>query len=102
LKGHGFSRADKANKMNRALQAAKSSIQNGFVTGHGFSRADKANQMSWALAPAKVRSSSSLAFGPFSAASSTVPFQILLFPCSKRSWDCPRWELAVEQPPSEY
>jgi hypothetical protein len=36
----------------------KNSIQGGFVTGHGFSRADKANQMSRALAPAKAHSSS--------------------------------------------
>jgi hypothetical protein len=42
----------------RLYRLRKSSIQGGFVTGHGFSRADKANQMSRALAPAKAHSSS--------------------------------------------
>jgi hypothetical protein len=42
----------------RLHRLRKNSIQDGFVTGHGFSRADKANQMSRALAPAKAYSSS--------------------------------------------
>jgi hypothetical protein len=57
----------------RLYRLRKNSIQDGFVKGHGFSRADKANQMSWALAPAKAHSCSSLAFGPFSAACLAVP-----------------------------
>ena len=71
--GHDFSRADKANQINRALApegsfagdsrecssfcaASKSLLKNPqtyrFVTGHDFSRADKANQINRALAPA--------------------------------------------------
>jgi hypothetical protein len=46
----------------------KNSIWPGFVTGHGFSRADKANKMNRALAPAKARSNASLNFGGFSSA----------------------------------
>jgi hypothetical protein len=52
VSGHDFSRADKASKMSRALQAAEKFNPRGFVTGHDFSRADKAGKTSRALAPA--------------------------------------------------
>ena len=37
--------------MNRALPAAEKLVREGFVSGHDFSRADKANKMNRALAP---------------------------------------------------
>jgi len=46
-------------------QAGEHSISFGFVTGHDFSRADKANKMNRALAPAKGYSSQRLEIGPF-------------------------------------
>jgi hypothetical protein len=33
------------------LQLAERLSRSGFVTGHGFSHADRANKISWALAP---------------------------------------------------
>jgi len=59
VKGHNFSRADKASKINRALAPAEEHCQllklTGFVKGHDFSRADKASKINRALAPAKLQ-----------------------------------------------
>jgi cytochrome c oxidase cbb3-type subunit 2 len=46
------------------LQAAENTDTSGFVTGHDFSRADKANKMDRALAPAKTSPGNSHSFGP--------------------------------------
>jgi uncharacterized caspase-like protein len=37
-------------------RAAEKLNRSGFVSGHGFSRADKANKMAWTLAPANTSS----------------------------------------------
>ena len=60
--------ADKAEKINRALHAEKKLHFRGFVTGHDFSRADKANEINRALAPADARWAKLLEISPFSAA----------------------------------
>jgi len=52
----------------RALQAAEKLHFWGFVTGHDFSRADKANEINRALAPAEVPWAKFLEIKPFSAA----------------------------------
>jgi hypothetical protein len=53
LKGHGFSRAAKAEKRAWALQAAEKLISidilEGFVSGHDFSRAANAAKISVGL-----------------------------------------------------
>jgi hypothetical protein len=54
----GFERA-------RPYRLRKNSTSFGFVTGHDFSRADKANKMNRALAPAKAYSLQKLEAGPF-------------------------------------
>jgi hypothetical protein len=53
----------------RALQAAEKLHFWGFVTGHDFSRADKANEINRALAPAEVPWAKFLEIKLFSAAS---------------------------------
>jgi hypothetical protein len=58
---------DPENKL-RALQAAEKLHFWGFVTGHDFSRADKANEINRALAPAEVPWAKFLEIKPFSAA----------------------------------
>jgi cytochrome c oxidase cbb3-type subunit 2 len=50
------------------VQAAEKLDKSGFVTGHDFSRADEADKWNRALAPAKAHPRSSLEFGPLSAA----------------------------------
>ncbi|MDR3377732.1 MAG: hypothetical protein P4M10_03535, partial [Verrucomicrobiae bacterium] len=53
LKGHDFSRANKAHQITPGLyRLRKSSIQGLVLKGHDFSRANKANRICWALAPA--------------------------------------------------
>jgi hypothetical protein len=52
IKEHDFSRAEDANEMEWALQAAENPTFEGFVKGHDFSRADKPNEIDGALAPA--------------------------------------------------
>jgi hypothetical protein len=51
LKGHGFSRAADAEESIGHYMLRKNSTLARFVTGHDFSRADKANKMKRALAP---------------------------------------------------
>src|ERR1035438_7067202 len=51
-----------------AKQAAEKLKSAGFVTGHDFSRADKANEINRALAPAEAHWAKSLEIKPFSAA----------------------------------
>jgi hypothetical protein len=58
FRGCGKTRLGLCFERARLHRLRKNSIQGGFVTGHGFSRADKANQISRALAPAKAYSSS--------------------------------------------
>jgi hypothetical protein len=52
----------------RLYRLRKKAVSLGFVTGHDFSRADKANNMNRALAQAKAHSCDSLESGLFSAA----------------------------------
>jgi len=51
VKGHDFSRADKANERNGALEGAEKLASDGFVTGHDFSRADETDEINGASAP---------------------------------------------------
>jgi hypothetical protein len=59
----------------RPSQAAEKLHSAGFVTGHDFSRADKANKINRALAPAEVHWAKSFEIKPFSAASSGPGFR---------------------------
>jgi hypothetical protein len=53
LKGHGFSRADKAHKKSRALYAAEKLVSKMLCNkGTALAGPIKAHKMSWALAPA--------------------------------------------------
>jgi len=64
VSGHDFSRADKANRMSRALHVAEKLTA---LKGHDFSRATKPIESTWASAPAGCFPSNSPGIPPFSA-----------------------------------
>jgi len=64
VSGHDFSRADKANRMIRALHVAEKLTA---LKGHDFSRATKPIESTWASAPAGCFPSNSPGIPPFSA-----------------------------------
>jgi hypothetical protein len=68
MEGTGVQSVRKSGRINKVFQAAEKLQLWGFVTGHDFSRADKANRINRALAPAQARWAKSLEAKPFSAA----------------------------------